>query len=87
MQFCEECGNILLPLRKKNKLHCRVCDKDFSIGKEKEKLAQYKKVTKKVKKTHSRNRNKIVIVDARKKPSISADERDAMEDLFEAPSI
>ena len=85
MQFCKECGNMLLPKKKKNSLYCKVCDKEFAIGKEKEKLEEYKK-TKKTnakKKLNARAMKTAIVTEDAASPAISEEERDAYEEYFE----
>jgi DNA-directed RNA polymerase subunit M/transcription elongation factor TFIIS len=90
MQFCNECGNILLPQKAKNTLYCKVCDKSFAV-KESEELKEYKKATKKKMSQRKKNKQRAlrtaIVLEETKKPAISRDEREALEDLFEAPEI
>jgi DNA-directed RNA polymerase subunit M/transcription elongation factor TFIIS len=84
MQFCKECGNILLPKKKKNALYCKVCNKEFPVGKEKDKLETYKKVKKSNAKKSNKRALKTAIVEGEDNgPSISEDERAAYEEYFE----
>ncbi len=89
MKYCPKCENILLPRKKKNVLYCRVCDKEFPVEKEDE-MKEYKRSTKK--RTEESRRRKaqshktVILEENIKKKSISAEERKAMEDLFQAPS-
>ena len=84
MQFCKECGNMLLPKKKKNVLYCRVCEKDFPVGKAKSKISDYKKLKKSTQKKKEKERalrTTIVTVDD-KQPSISKDEREAFREML-----
>ena len=75
----------MLPKRKTKTLYCRVCDKSFPIEKDEE-IQEYKRSTKK--RTEESRRRKleshktVIIEEAIKKKSISAEERKAMEDFF-----
>ena len=75
----------MLPKRKTKTLYCRVCDKSFPIEKDEE-IQEYKRSTKK--RTEESRRRKleshktVIIEEAIKKKSISAEERNAMEDFF-----
>ena len=87
MEFCEECGNILLPKKRKNLLYCKVCDKDFPLTEDK-KIKEYKSATQDiVKKTKVKKKltliSTAIIENVRKTPSISQDERDAFGELLE----
>ena len=83
--FCKECGNILLPKRKENVLYCKVCDKNFPLD-DPETIGQYKK-REKINSKRTRNKKRVlktaIVEESAKKPSISADERDAYEEYFE----
>ena len=87
MEFCAECGNILLPKKKTNELFCRVCKTSIPIkGKEKGKLEQYRKVT--IAKNNKRTEKKralrtAIIVEQSTKKSMTEDEREAFGELLE----
>jgi DNA-directed RNA polymerase subunit M/transcription elongation factor TFIIS len=87
MEFCEECGNILLPKKKENKLFCRVCKKDFPVkAKEKKILEQYKKVTTKKNLKYLEKKRALktaVVVVKSKTKSMTEEEREAFGELLE----
>ena len=90
MEFCEACGNILLPKKRTETLYCKVCDKSFPLKekKDKEKIKLYRSATKDtVKKTKVKKKLALIsasiIEDLRKAPSISQDEREAFGELLE----
>ncbi len=85
MEFCADCGNILLPKKKTNELLCRVCKTSIPIkGKEKKKLDQYKKATSKKNKTEKRRALRTaIIVEQSSKKSMTEDEREAFGELLE----
>ncbi len=90
MEFCKDCGNILLPKKRSDELYCKICDKSFPLKekKDKEKIKHYKSVSKDViKKTKVKKklalRTSVIIEDVRKVPSISQDEREAFGELLE----
>ena len=90
MEFCKDCGNILLPKKRSEFLYCKVCDKNFPLKekKDKEKIKLYKSATQdKVKKTKVKKKlaliSTAIIQDARKVPSMSQDEREAFGELLE----
>lgn len=90
MEFCNTCGNILLPKKRENLLYCKVCDKAFPLKekKDKEKIKLYKSaVQDKAKKTKLKKKlaliSAAIIQDVRKVPSISQDEREAFGELLE----
>ena len=90
MEFCETCGNILLPKKRENLLVCKVCDKTFPLKekKDKEKIKHYKSATQdSAKKTKVKKKlaliSTAIIQDATKVPSMSQDEREAFGELLE----
>jgi len=88
MQFCNECGNILLPKKRQNLLFCKVCDKTFPLKKDKDKIKHYKSATQdSAKKTKVKKKlaliSTAIIQDARKVPSMTQDEREAFGELLE----
>jgi len=90
MEFCEACGNILLPKKRTETLYCKVCDKTFplKLRKDKEKIKHYKSgALDKTKNTKVKKKLALVsaaiIEDIRKAPSISQDEREAFGELLE----
>ncbi|UYP44058.1 hypothetical protein NEF87_000343 [Candidatus Lokiarchaeum ossiferum] len=89
-RFCESCGSILLPKPRTQSLFCKTCNVDFQLNSENE-LEPYKKKGKvpPVKKKSHIQKTKTIIVEEsdRKKrnPSITDEDREALEDLFEAP--
>ena len=84
MQFCKECGNILLPKKRTNELFCKVCDKTFPL---KEKKIYKSATLETAKKTKVKKKlaliSATIIEDVRKIPSISQDEREAFGELLE----
>ncbi len=90
MEFCEACGNILLPKKRTETLYCKVCDKTFPLKekKDKDKIKHYKSATKdSAKKTKVKKKlaliSTAIIQDVRKVPSMSQDEREAFGELLE----
>ena len=84
MQFCENCGNILLPKKRTETLYCKVCDKTFPLKEKKE----YKSATlETAKKTKVKKKlaliSTAIIEESSKVPSISQDEREAFGELLE----
>lgn len=87
MEFCPQCGNILLPKKRSNELYCRVCQESFPIDakKDKEKIEQYKKVKKNKHKLDEKRRalKTPVIEKSEKTKSMTEDEREAFGELLE----
>ncbi|RLI61807.1 MAG: hypothetical protein DRO88_12590 [Promethearchaeia archaeon] len=90
MEFCPECGNILLPKKRSQELYCKVCNKSFPLKeiKDKEKIKLYKSASQgKVKKSKVKEklvrRTTVIVEETHKSPSISQDEREAFGELFE----
>ncbi|MHA1776541.1 MAG: hypothetical protein DRO88_03245 [Promethearchaeia archaeon] len=83
--FCPVCGNILLPKRRTQTLYCKICNKEYPMTEE---MKQYKKVERNKASQKKKEKKQVlktpIIEESEKKPSISEDERDAFEDLFEA---
>jgi DNA-directed RNA polymerase subunit M/transcription elongation factor TFIIS len=83
MKFCETCGNVLLPKRKKNLLYCKVCDKEVPIEDPKNALTDYKRRPPNKKSLDKKKALKTAILtDAEKSNLISEEDREAYEDLF-----
>ncbi len=76
MEFCEECGNMLLP--KKGALFCRVCKKEF---KAKQTVIDTYKVKKKITKDQKRQMTPV-IEDHDDEQIITEDDRKAYEEYF-----
>ena len=90
MEFCETCGNILLPKKRTETLYCKVCDKTFPLKekKDKDKIKHYRSAVQDIsKKTKVKKKlaliSTAIIEDVRKAPSISQDEREAFGELLE----
>lgn len=88
MEFCADCGNILLPKKQTNELFCRVCKTSIPIkGKEKVKLDHYKKAaaTKKSKKAEKQRalRTAVIVEQDKRNKSMTEDEREAYGELLE----
>ncbi len=90
MEFCEDCGNILLPKKRSDEFFCKICQKSFPLKekKDKEKIKHYKSASEDaVKKSKAKKklalRSSTIIEEIRKAPSISQDEREAFGELFE----
>ena len=78
MDFCQDCGGILLPKKGKTELYCRVCDKTFKADK---KSAEDYKIKSKI--TRS-GQAKTAIIDKKiSSTAISDEERRAFEDYFQ----
>jgi DNA-directed RNA polymerase subunit M/transcription elongation factor TFIIS len=83
MEFCEQCGTILLPRRNKNVLYCKVCDTEKAVDHKKGTMDDYKK-KKLSKKSKDQRANRTAIVENNdKKAAITNEEREAYEDFFE----
>jgi DNA-directed RNA polymerase subunit M/transcription elongation factor TFIIS len=76
MEFCEECGNMLLP--KKGTLFCRICKKEFKV---KQNVLDTYKVKKKTNKGQRRQLTQI-IEDHDDEKIITEDDRAAYEEYF-----
>jgi len=82
--FCKECGNILLPKRRTDTLHCRICHKDFPMEENTLQVKQKKKSTAAdVERKKKQSHRTAIIEETSKSPSISEEDRDAYEDFFE----
>ena len=78
MQFCEECGNLLLPRKKGKVLFCRVCKEEF---KAKSGSADEYRIKRKYMKSKQQNMTAI-IEEEYHNPRISAEDRKGLEDYF-----
>ena len=76
MEFCEECGNILLP--KNGALYCRVCKKEF---KAKKAVIDSYKIKKKITKD-KKSQMTLIIEDHNEEQTITEDDRKAYEEYF-----
>lgn len=91
-RFCDSCGSILLPKQRTKSLYCRTCNLDFQLNSENE-LEPYKKKGKVLpvkKKSHIQKTKTIIVQESatkKKNPSITDEDREALEDLFEAPEV
>lgn len=87
MEFCPECGNILLPKKRTKELFCRVCQKGFTLDEkiDKDKFEQYKKVKKNKSKVDEKRRalKTAIIEKSEKSKSMTEDEREAFGELLE----
>ncbi len=87
MEFCPDCGNILLPKKRTKELFCRVCQKSFPLDetKDNEKFEQYRKVKKNKAKIDEKRRalKTAVIEKSEKSKSMTEDEREAYGELLE----
>lgn len=87
MEFCKECGNILLPKKKTNELFCRICNKSFSVeDKEKSKLEHYKKASNKknISKEEKKRALKTAIIEQTTRvKSMTEEDREAFGELLE----
>jgi DNA-directed RNA polymerase subunit M/transcription elongation factor TFIIS len=78
MDFCADCGGILLPRKGKTELYCRVCDKTFKADK---KTAEDYKIKSKITRG---NQSKTAVIDKNfNSTAISDEERRAFEDFFQ----
>ena len=86
MEFCKDCGGLLMPKKGvKNKMYCKVCEKTTAV-KDKKILEKYgtgnrRNIQRKTRKTR-RNVKTMVVAKPEKKRSITAEEREALEDMF-----
>ncbi|GAF98299.1 unnamed protein product [marine sediment metagenome] len=77
MKFCPDCDNIIFP--KNKKLYCKACDKEFDVEAEAEDFKIVKKIIHDEKESAP-----IVVKEAMGTTKISAQDRKAFEEFFDA---
>ncbi|MGV9173545.1 MAG: hypothetical protein ACOC44_14950 [Promethearchaeia archaeon] len=77
IKFCPECGNLLMP--KKKKLYCKTCDKSFEF--KNDELEEYK-IKKKIK--HDEDIAPVVFKKDMRSSKISLEDRKAYEEYFKS---
>ena len=78
VKFCPDCDNIIFPTKNK-KLYCKACDKEFDL----EADADDFKIVKKI--IHNEAESApIVVKETMKSAKISAQDRKAFEEFFDA---
>ena len=77
MKFCPDCDNIIFP--KNKKLYCKACDKEFDLEAE----ADDFKIVKKIKHDEKESAP-IVVKESMNGVKISAQDRKAFEEFFDA---
>ncbi|MHA1233479.1 MAG: hypothetical protein ACTSQL_00160 [Promethearchaeota archaeon] len=77
MKFCKDCDNIIFP--RNNKLYCKACDKEFDL----EAKADDFTIVKKIKHDESESAP-IVVKETMASAKISAQDRKAFEEFFDA---
>ena len=77
MKFCPDCDNIIFPRNKK--LYCKACEKEFDLDTE----ADDFKIVKKIKHDEKESAP-IVVKETMSSPKISAQDRKAFEEFFDA---
>ena len=75
MRFCEYCGNMLIP--RKKKLYCKACDMEFELGDNGKDYKIIKKIL-----HDEKDVSPVVVREGLKGEKISASDRKAFEDYF-----
>ena len=78
MKFCPDCDNIIFPTKNK-KLYCKACEKEFDLETE----ADDFKIVKKIKHDEKESAP-IVVKETMSGTKISAQDRKAFEEFFDA---
>ena len=79
IKFCPDCDNIIFP--KNKKLYCKACDKEFKLDTKAEDFKIVKKI-----KHDEKESAPIVVKETLSKVKISAQDRKAFEEFFDAGS-
>ena len=77
MKFCPDCDNIIFP--KNKKLYCKACDKEFDLEAEADDFKIVKKIIHDEKESAP-----IVVKETMSSAKISAQDRKAFEEFFDA---
>jgi len=77
MKFCPDCDNFIIP--KNKKLYCKACDKEFDLEVESDDFKIVKKIIHDEKESAP-----IVVKEAMGSTKISAQDRKAFEEFFDA---
>lgn len=80
MEYCDRCGNILLPKKATGTLLCRICNTEIPMSESNR--AQYKSCVHKKRKKDAQKYKTAIVTAADHHHDILPEDREAYEDIF-----